>query len=69
MKNHTVEERLAGMKLGNEKTSAMTKREHFIACAMQGLLSNPDKHFDTRNDVIDEAMVYADIAIREIANE
>lgn len=45
--------------------SGLTKREHFAAMAMQGLLSNPDKDF-FRGDLAEEAAALADALLAEL---
>jgi hypothetical protein len=42
-------------------TSGLTKREYFAAMAMQGLLSNPNTSFETR-----DAVIIADALIAEL---
>ena len=46
---------------GNVTSKGLTKREYFAAMAMQGLLSNPNTSFETR-----DAVIIADALIAEL---
>ena len=48
--------------------SGLTKRELFAAMAMQGLISNPDKSYDSACAASD-AVAFADALLAELAKE
>lgn len=59
------------------KTEKITKREYFIAKAMQALLSNPewmklyegDKYLMQKSIVAKTAITYADEVLKELSDE
>ena len=41
----------------------LTKREYFAAMALQGILANPNSHFNTANGIAGQSVRMADILI------
>jgi hypothetical protein len=67
----TIEEnnRLRNEQLGNRKVDELTKREHFAAIALQGLLANVDynigSHIDSDN-FVEESVRLADLLVEKL---
>ena len=64
----TIEEnnRLRNEQLGNRKVDELTKREHFAALALQGLLSNGSRLYDNDLEIVDESVHLADLLIEKL---
>lgn len=52
-----------------EETSTLTKREHFAAIVLQGILANNYSVGVLKNDLIRDAIKYTDEALKELKNE
>lgn len=64
----TIDEnnRLRNEQLGNRKVEELTKREHFAALALQGLLSNGSRLYDNDLEIVDESVYLADLLIEKL---
>ena len=64
----TIDEnnRLRNGQLGSRKVDELTKREHFAALALQGLLSNGSRLYDNYLEIVDESVHLADLLIEKL---
>ena len=64
----TIEEnnRLRNEQLGNRKVDELTKREHFAAIALQGLLANGSRLYDDDLEIVDESVHIADLLVAKL---
>lgn len=64
----TIEEnnRLRNEQLGNRSANELTKREHFAALALQGLLANGSRLYDSDLEIVDESVHIADLLVAKL---
>jgi hypothetical protein len=64
----TIEEnnRFRNGQLGNRRVDELTKREHFAAMALQGLLANGSRLYDNDLEIVDESVHIADLLVAKL---
>lgn len=64
----TIEEnnRLRNEQLCNRSANELTKREHFAALALQGLLANGSRLYDDDLEIVDESVHIADLLVAKL---